>query len=459
MKNKRNLVEIIFGVFLILLGILISRKLTVYTFDIPIYLKKAIETNDVIFLIIAGVNLVILNSIRALPNYLGAFYVAESIHRMYLYPYKKAVPIICIIIIPIIYKLIYLINGVTYHIGLPAIALIMLVAYLSKENYEYVSLFEKSVLIITSIFGVQFLDISPILERLPVGKGEISMDVKLVSRFLGAEKVLTAISFLTFTILILLSIIFLFFIKSENNRKLYNELKTKNEETEHKAKLSALENRAYIEMKSLAHDLNSPLTAISGLVGIVKLSLKEKNLEKEFLYLDRAEVSIERLSKMIDEILDSKSMEYVSLEEIEKDLLSNISIFDYSEFVEVENCFADGKIRVNKIFFIRALINLLENSYEACSKTNARILVTIRKIENDAKTYAEFVVEDNGEGIKKDNLEKIFSLGYSSKNSYGFGLGFVKNVIDESKGTIYFKSDEGLGTTVIIRIEALDEWY
>ena len=66
-------------------------------------------------------------------------------------------------------------------------------------------------------------------------------------------------------------------------------------------------------------------------------------------------------------------------------------------------------------------------------------------------------ISDNGIGIPKDKLEQIFEPNFTTKNSgMGLGLTMVKKMIEEYKGEISVKSDEGKGTkfTIILPTNA-----
>lgn len=63
-------------------------------------------------------------------------------------------------------------------------------------------------------------------------------------------------------------------------------------------------------------------------------------------------------------------------------------------------------------------------------------------------------VEDNGCGIPKENLERIFDVLYSTKGNRGtgFGLAVVQKIAKEHSGTIEVKSDVGERTVFIVKI-------
>jgi len=60
-------------------------------------------------------------------------------------------------------------------------------------------------------------------------------------------------------------------------------------------------------------------------------------------------------------------------------------------------------------------------------------------------------IEDNGNGIPEDKLEKIFEPNFTTKSSgTGLGLAMVKRMIEDYKGEISIRSKEGKGTTLMV---------
>ena len=75
----------------------------------------------------------------------------------------------------------------------------------------------------------------------------------------------------------------------------------------------------------------------------------------------------------------------------------------------------------------------------------------IEKPEHKKVDYLALKITDNGHGIKKENLARIFDRYYTTKESgTGLGLAVVERVISAHDGTLKVESEEGVGTTFTI---------
>ena len=106
---------------------------------------------------------------------------------------------------------------------------------------------------------------------------------------------------------------------------------------------------------------------------------------------------------------------------------------------------------------IRAmLVNILENSLEACALVTDRPKgggrVDVRVTQEDP--WMIFDIRDNGIGMDRETREKIFSLFFSSKGIKGTGLGlFIANkIVDKHGGDIRVESEPGRGSRFVIRL-------
>lgn len=104
----------------------------------------------------------------------------------------------------------------------------------------------------------------------------------------------------------------------------------------------------------------------------------------------------------------------------------------------------------------QVLLNLYNNSIDAIieknGSTGGRITVKAEPINNN---WVEVSVSDNGSGIKKENLDKIFTPFFTTKTvgkGTGLGLAVCYGIIKSMGGNLEVKSEEGNGTTIIARL-------
>lgn len=117
----------------------------------------------------------------------------------------------------------------------------------------------------------------------------------------------------------------------------------------------------------------------------------------------------------------------------------------------------DDLVEIDKMHFTNVLFNLLDNAIKY-RREDVPLSLMIRT-ENNVKNKIIITVEDNGIGIKKENLKKIFDRFHrvstgNLHNVKGFGLGlaYVKKIILDHKGTIKAESKFGEWTKFIITL-------
>ena len=95
---------------------------------------------------------------------------------------------------------------------------------------------------------------------------------------------------------------------------------------------------------------------------------------------------------------------------------------------------------------IRVITNLAKNAIQAIPKNQEKKAIKVR-VEQEQNQVVIFV-EDNGTGIAKDAISRIFEPKFTTKTSgMGLGLGIIKNIIENYNGTITFDTQLGRGTT------------
>lgn len=441
--NKRNL---IIGFALIVLGISAPIFINVHNLKIYHVLIESLNKDHQGLLLIAAYRLVVLNSLRGLPHYLGTFIIAEStefkVNDVSL-PHMKG--LLALVIIPSVYSAVNVIHGIKYDLGVPAFIVIFSIMFLQQADYSQVSLVKKSMIIVLFLLGAQWLDVIPQLSPLGFGRGETSIDIKTIGQILEGSDILTMFAGLFFLLFTFSALFTTKLIRDEHRLKISTENNKLVERQLNDARLKALEARNYIELKHLVHDLKTPLTSVQALVSVIRL-MEENEVIQE--YLLRIEGSIDNLSGMISEILYEDKKNIISTEVLLNNVLSQISHLPFSTNIEFENRAEGSYVRVNKIRFSRAIINALDNSYNALYDVYDEIFIFI----DDLGDRICFEVKDNGVGIKSEILEEVLKKGYSMRESTGLGLGFIEDTVKNHQGEMYMDSEPGIGTSLKIII-------
>jgi signal transduction histidine kinase len=104
-------------------------------------------------------------------------------------------------------------------------------------------------------------------------------------------------------------------------------------------------------------------------------------------------------------------------------------------------------------FLRTCLYNIVKNAFEAMPAGGT---LTVRSTVEAGRLNLEF--EDSGVGVAQDNLDKLFTPLFSTKQGgLGLGLALTRRVIEEHGGRVQFKSIEGQGSTVIISLPLSEE--
>ncbi|MCK4944434.1 MAG: response regulator [Candidatus Aminicenantes bacterium] len=220
----------------------------------------------------------------------------------------------------------------------------------------------------------------------------------------------------------------------------------------------------------IIHDFNNIL---SGIIGYASLLNKKLTSDSEVnKYTSNIIDYSERASGMIGQILGfSKKRlskkEVLDINEVIEGLLNFLKV--NLKNIEITREFSPEKVRLvaDKTKFSQVIINLIINAKEALEE-NPKPEIIVRTDEVEIKdrenlldgVYAKIVISDNGQGIKKENLEKIFEPFFSTKDkqkSTGLGLATVKDIIMDFHGSIEVDSDLDKRTTFTILIPAVKE--
>lgn len=172
-----------------------------------------------------------------------------------------------------------------------------------------------------------------------------------------------------------------------------------------------------------------------------------------------------RLRFQVEKVLQMSMFERqkatLKMKEVDANELINgvINIFrlkveKYNGTLDAELNAEDPIVYVDEMHFTNVIFNLLDNAVKY-KKPEGDLKLKVRTWNESGKLHIS--IEDNGIGIKKENLKKIFDKFYRvhtgnlhDVKGFGLGLAYVKKIITDHKGTIRAESELNVGTRFII---------
>jgi PAS domain S-box-containing protein len=212
---------------------------------------------------------------------------------------------------------------------------------------------------------------------------------------------------------------------------------------------------------SISHGIKGLLTGLDGGIYMVNTGFAKDKPERVEKGWEMVQRNVERIRSMVLDILYYAKDRELAVEDV--DLAALVSEFrdglekkasDADTTFEVDIAVDTGVFPGDPQAIRAMLLNLLENSLDACRMDKDKDSHTIRLgIRRDPERMV-IEVEDNGMGMDQETREKLFSLFFSSKGIKGTGLGlFISNkIVDKHGGSIGVDSEPGRGTRFEVRL-------
>ena len=219
-------------------------------------------------------------------------------------------------------------------------------------------------------------------------------------------------------------------------------------------------------MNNLTHELKTPISTIglaSEALGDSDLKLNE---EQKNYYISMIRGENKRLGVLVEKVLqaslsDSKSLKLYPVElnihDVIKDVVRNVAMQVRKQGGKIELSLkaANPIIRADKIHITNVIFNLLDNAIKY-SPDGAQIEI----ISNQTEDGVELLVKDNGVGIPKEYIGKVFERLFRvptgnvhDVKGFGLGLSYVKTVIERHGGVIYVESEADKGSTFVVKLK------
>lgn len=192
-------------------------------------------------------------------------------------------------------------------------------------------------------------------------------------------------------------------------------------------------------LEDIAHQIKTPITSM--FFDLETIDKTEDN-KKE---IEGLELQLERLNSLADILLKLSSLD-ANIDKMEKREVLISEIFDYvldilrksidEKNVKIICDYEDYEIKVDYYWISEALINIIKNALSLDRLTKIKIS------SNKNPIYTEIIIEDDGGGIKEENLKRIFERFYKSPDSKGFGIGLAmaKSIVEANNGAISVKN-------------------
>ena len=237
------------------------------------------------------------------------------------------------------------------------------------------------------------------------------------------------------------------------------------------AKKAEAANEAKTEfLQRMSHDIRTPINGICGMLNVADHYADD--MEKQTECRTKVKEASNLLLELVNVVLDMSKLE--SGEIVLEELPFNLSSISREVFVVIEQMAAEQNIQIvwekkeithrdfigSPGYVKRVMMNILSNAVKY-NRENGQIYISCMEIpsEQPEMTTMEFVCRDTGIGMTEEFQKCVFEpfaqehTGSRTKFAgTGLGMAIAKNLVEKMGGTITFESEEGAGTTFVIRV-------
>jgi signal transduction histidine kinase len=214
-------------------------------------------------------------------------------------------------------------------------------------------------------------------------------------------------------------------------------------------------------VSNVSHELRTPLTSIKGSVDNMLDGLTGQLNEKQIRYLARIKSNADRLSRLINDLLDLSRIEAgrvevraatLPLNALAGEVAEQLKPLAAEKLIQIEVPASDPEVTVwaDRDKVTQVLMNLIGNAIKFTPQ-NGKVTVAIEKNGDD---YMRISIADNGPGIVQEEANKIFAKFYQVDNidrqkpkGSGLGLAISKALVELHGGKIWVESAVGRGST------------
>ena len=204
----------------------------------------------------------------------------------------------------------------------------------------------------------------------------------------------------------------------------------------------------------IAHELKNPLSSVKGLGALVAKDVDGKPAER--IAVLRREV--DRMQTILEELLNfSRPLVPLSMERIEARALAD-DVVRLHEGMAVDHGVTlrvdadDTELTCDPRKVRQILINIVQNALHA-SPPGSAVEISVRRLRDSSEEEVQFVVEDRGEGVPDDLLDRVFEAGVTGKSDgSGIGLVVARSLARQHDGELELVTRDGGGCRAVLTL-------
>lgn len=222
---------------------------------------------------------------------------------------------------------------------------------------------------------------------------------------------------------------------------------------------------------NVSHELRTPMTAIKGYIDNMLDGITGDVTEKQGRYLTRVKANADRLTRLINELLDFSRIDRGRLDllqidignlpvtEVVRDAVENLRPVAEDLNITLTSGGPDLYANADRKRLTQIVTSLVDNAIKF-TESGGEIAVSVKQ---DGTGHVQTIVQDTGRGMAPEELDRIFDRFYqvsvdgASQPGTGLGLPIAKELVNLQGGDIWVRSQVGVGSTFIFTLPQADD--
>ncbi|WP_121337156.1 PAS domain-containing sensor histidine kinase [Flavobacterium sp. 123] len=217
---------------------------------------------------------------------------------------------------------------------------------------------------------------------------------------------------------------------------------------------------AWREMaKQVAHEIKNPLTPMRLTVQSFQRKFDPSDADVKQKMKDYSDTLIQQIDTM--NAVASAFSNFASMPAQQNETLNVVEVVELAmdifneDYITFEKDAAEIISKIDRTQLIRIITNLVKNAIQSIPEQQEKKAISVR-VKKESKNVL-IIVKDNGIGIEPKDINRIFEPKFTTKSSgMGLGLGIIKNIIENYKGTITFDTEYEKGTTFTVSLPIIN---